>query len=193
MIKHHEYLRQLCRAAASVLGLATALVLVAAVPLPLPARAVVSSTGSGGVDSKIVWARHRASLGTGFAVLLEQDTLRPLSLSEVTKRPRVTNALQVQHRLLQQLDSANLRMRNAEEVTVEVVVGPTGTVAKARLIRSTPAEIGAVVLEAARGLRFEPAERHGRPVAVVVRIPISISVTESGPPPQVQGGIRNRF
>jgi periplasmic protein TonB len=60
-------------------------------------------------------------------------------------------------------------------VVVEILIDAAGRVARARVIRSAPL-LDEAALEAVRSWVFEPAVRHGRPVATAAVAPVSFRI-----------------
>jgi TonB family protein len=98
------------------------------------------------------------------------DTGRVYAISEVTGRPRATNAPE----LIQALQASYPveAAGRSGQVEVAVVIGPDGTVADARVVSSTDPVFDPASVSAVRVLRFTPASMDGRPVAVRVNLPI---------------------
>lgn len=71
-----------------------------------------------------------------------------------------------------------------ERVTVEVRIGPDGTVVEVELLDALPEPVAARVLSAARAIVLEPATRDGEPIAARVRIALVLLPEATEPPPE---------
>ncbi|MCB9594471.1 MAG: TonB-dependent receptor [Sandaracinaceae bacterium] len=80
-----------------------------------------------------------------------------------------------------------------EDVSVEltILIGVDGTVSEVSIATPIREDVDAMVLEAAQGMRFEPATRDGEPIPARVRFRYRISPPapppEPDPPPDVEG------
>jgi TonB family protein len=73
-------------------------------------------------------------------------------------------------------------------VELVVVVAPDGTVSEVELGASLRADVDALALEAARGMRFEPATRDGVAIPARIRFRYRIAVPEPPPDPAADPG-----
>ncbi|AKF09916.1 TonB family protein [Sandaracinus amylolyticus] len=71
------------------------------------------------------------------------------------------------------------------EASVEllITIAADGSVGDAQIATPLREDVDALVLEAARGMRFEPATRDGQPIPARIRFRYRISVPEPAPPP----------
>jgi protein TonB len=60
-------------------------------------------------------------------------------------------------------------------VLIEALIDSQGRVARARVIQSVP-QLDAAALQAAYGWMFQPAVKHGRPVATIIHMPVAFRI-----------------
>ncbi len=71
-----------------------------------------------------------------------------------------------------------LRVRGISgEVLVEFIVGETGEVIEAVVVRSTMSALNDLAVAAVRKWKFKAAERSGRPIRAVMQIPMTFGVS----------------
>ncbi len=67
-----------------------------------------------------------------------------------------------------------------DKVILEVTVGEDGHVSAVRVVESKGyTALDEAAIKAAKSAIFEPARRHGQPVAVVVRMPVNFTLSAS--------------
>lgn len=97
---------------------------------------------------------------------------RPVSLSQVTRMPRVSRAAKPRY-------PESLRRLGTEgTVRVEIVIDSTGAVTEARIVASPDPAFNDSALEAARKTVFVPALAGDEPVAIRLQIPVEFRLTD---------------
>lgn len=106
-----------------------------------------------------------------------------LQLADVDEQPEIVNRVEVQ-RLLQESYPPLLRDAGVEGlVTVTMVVGADGRTRASTVVHTNDEAFRAPALAAVAGMRFQPAKKGGRAVAVQVTLPVAFQLSRSAAGP----------